>query len=272
MQLRREVAQRDQRAVPVQQPRVRPCCRLGPVQPRALERLGRPAGRARRRGPSRARRTRARRPSRTASASSGSVWSVKYCHGVEAPHSSPMNSIGVNGEVSSSAAPPGQHAGRQQRARAGRPSPGCRPGRGSAARRRTATRARAPGRPAGRACGRGTSSRCRRGRTACVSALASAPGVGEVGVVALRLAGQRGVQARGGSRRLHCACRPSPPRLAAGRHRARVVAVGLGDQRTAAGRAPRRARPPRATAPRAGAAARSSCSACTASRRSPSTW
>jgi len=45
-----------------------------------------------------------RRPSRTARASPGSVWSVKYCHGVSAPHSSPMNSIGVNGEVSTRAA------------------------------------------------------------------------------------------------------------------------------------------------------------------------
>ena len=27
----------------------------------------------------------------------GSVWSVKYCHGVDAPHSSPMKSIGVTG-------------------------------------------------------------------------------------------------------------------------------------------------------------------------------
>ncbi len=41
-----------------------------------------------------------RRPRRTASASSGSVWSVKNCQGVEAPHSSPMKSIGVYGEVS----------------------------------------------------------------------------------------------------------------------------------------------------------------------------
>ena len=46
-----------------------------------------------------------RRPSRTAFASSGFWWSVKYCHGVLAPHSSPMNSMGVNGEVSTSAAP-----------------------------------------------------------------------------------------------------------------------------------------------------------------------
>src|SRR6266496_4373503 len=41
----------------------------------------------------------------TAAASSGSGWLVKNCHGVRAPHSSPMNSIGVNGPVSSSVAP-----------------------------------------------------------------------------------------------------------------------------------------------------------------------
>ncbi len=47
----------------------------------------------------------ARRPSRTAAASSGSSKSVKYCHGVDAAHSSPMNSMGVNADVITSAAP-----------------------------------------------------------------------------------------------------------------------------------------------------------------------
>ncbi|MBY8874669.1 hypothetical protein K7640_22840 [Micromonospora sp. PLK6-60] len=37
-------------------------------------------------------------------ASSGSGWLVKNCHGVVAAHSSPMNSIGVNGAVISSVA------------------------------------------------------------------------------------------------------------------------------------------------------------------------
>ena len=37
------------------------------------------------------------RPVRTSSASSGSGWEVKNCQGVEAPHSSPMKIIGVNG-------------------------------------------------------------------------------------------------------------------------------------------------------------------------------
>ena len=41
-----------------------------------------------------------RRPVLTASAKTGSVWSVKNCQGVSAPHSSPMNSMGVNGAVS----------------------------------------------------------------------------------------------------------------------------------------------------------------------------
>ena len=43
------------------------------------------------------------------------------------------------------------------------------------------------------------------------STFVSAPGVGEVGVVALRLAGQRDVQARGGCRRPTGACSPMPP-------------------------------------------------------------
>ena len=39
------------------------------------------------------------RPLRVASASSGSGCDVKNCHGVDAPHSSPMNSMGVPGAV-----------------------------------------------------------------------------------------------------------------------------------------------------------------------------
>ena len=65
-----------------------------------------------------------------------------------------------------------------------------------------------------------------------VSTLASAPGVGEVGVVALRLAGQRGVQAVvdvvGPLGVQPDAARPPGP---AGCTVRRVVAVGLGDQR-----------------------------------------
>ncbi len=46
-----------------------------------------------------------------AAATSGLVWSVKNCHGVLAPHSSPMNSIGVHGEVSRIAAPAASRPG-----------------------------------------------------------------------------------------------------------------------------------------------------------------
>ncbi len=43
-------------------------------------------------------------PSAVALPSSGSGCEVKNCHGVEAPYSSPINSMGVNGEVSVSTA------------------------------------------------------------------------------------------------------------------------------------------------------------------------
>ena len=83
-------------------------------------------------------------------ASSGSTWSVKYCHGVAAPHSSPMNSIGVNGEVSSR---PGADLEQVRRQRRGDPVArwrGCRSGRGSAGSRGTGGREPEAGRPAGR--------------------------------------------------------------------------------------------------------------------------
>ena len=62
------------------------------------------------------------------------------------------------------------------RCSAGRPSRGCRPGRGSAARRRTASPACASGRPAGRGCAAGTSSRCRRGGTPARAPWSERPG------------------------------------------------------------------------------------------------
>ena len=49
-------------------------------------------------GPSPSRANSAMRPSAVARPSSGSGCDVKNCHGVDAAHSSPMNSIGVNGE------------------------------------------------------------------------------------------------------------------------------------------------------------------------------
>ena len=51
------------------------------------------------------------RPARTASRSFSSGKCEKNCHGVRAPHSSPMNSIGVNGPLSSSAAPQASRPG-----------------------------------------------------------------------------------------------------------------------------------------------------------------
>ena len=50
-------------------------------------------------------------PRRTASRSAASGKCEKNCHGVRAPHSSPMNSIGVNGEVNTSAAPQASRPG-----------------------------------------------------------------------------------------------------------------------------------------------------------------
>ena len=104
-------------AVPVQHRGVRAAGRLGPVQRRAP----RPSPASCGSGTSSAAQPCAansrRRPARTASASSGSSCEVKYCHGVDAAHSSPMKSIGVNGEVSTSAAAtlarPGRHSRRQ---------------------------------------------------------------------------------------------------------------------------------------------------------------
>jgi hypothetical protein len=46
----------------------------------------------------------ARRPVRTASARSGSGWSVMYANGLEAAHSSPWNSSGDAGPSSTTAA------------------------------------------------------------------------------------------------------------------------------------------------------------------------
>ena len=53
----------------------------------------------------------AMRPFAVASPRSCSGWEVKNCHGVDAPHSSPMNSIGVNGVSRFSTAPTASRAG-----------------------------------------------------------------------------------------------------------------------------------------------------------------
>ena len=107
---------------------------LGPVQHRALAgrgvlRVGHVA-----RPPSRARRTRGAGPRAPPRPSSGSVWSVKYCHGVRRrpllAHEQHRRE-----RPRSAAARPRTPAGRA-RATAREPvarRPGCRPGRGSAA-------------------------------------------------------------------------------------------------------------------------------------------
>ena len=73
--------------------------------------------------------------------SSGSAWSVKYCHGVDG---APLlaHEQHRHERRGQHAAPRRSRAGRATAgARAGRPARGCRPGRGSAASRRTASRA-----------------------------------------------------------------------------------------------------------------------------------
>jgi len=97
-------AECDQLPVPGQQLGVRLAGQLGPVQLGTQERLavlrirdvgGGPAVRGELAAPA----------LRDGLGQPGSSWSVKYCQGVSAPHSSPMNSIGVNGAVSTSPAP-----------------------------------------------------------------------------------------------------------------------------------------------------------------------
>ena len=229
-----------------------------------------PAGRAPRRRPSRARRTRRAGRRATASASPGSVWSVKYCHGVPAPHSSPMNSIGVNGAVRTR---PGADLAAGPREQVGDPvarRPGCRPGRGPAG-------SRGSGAPGSRSTSTGRPwLRPRNADQRPVVEEHPGQGLGErreraeVGVVALPLAGQGRVQRRDGSRRSTARpARTRPPRAgspSAGRC-GRTRRSG-----PAAGPAARRARPPRRRAPPGSAAARWSASACTASSRSPSRW
>ena len=115
-----------------------------------LDGLLRTAGRVRRPRAQPCAANSSRRPRRTASAIPRSVWSVKYCHGVDAPHSSPMNSIGVHGGRQQQRRAAGEPARRSAWPTAGRRSRGCRPGRGSAAtttNRQPGVRARSTGRP-----------------------------------------------------------------------------------------------------------------------------
>ena len=256
--------QRDQVAVPRQQARVRLARELVPVQPRALERLGAcGSGTSSSAQPCSA--NSARRPRRTASAIAGSVWSVKYIHGVEAPHSSPMKSIGVPAPSAAArrrtASRPGESVGRQpvaQRAVADLVVRLQRDDEARARQRRAVDRAR-------RACARGTTTTCRRGRRCPRAPSRARPARrSRRSSPASRRSARRA--ARGGRRRPTAPSMPEPPR-ARGGHRERVVAVGLGDQ-------PERPAEPAESASTSAASssssviARSSKSACTASRRS----
>ena len=166
---------------------------------------------------------------RVVAARSSGKWE-KNCHGVRAPHSSPMNSIGVNGEQT--AAPRRTRRARGERAAepvAGRPvadlvvvlQVGDEPVAGDPAgvdRRAVVAAAEA-------------ATRCRRAGTpgSCTCASPVEPGGREVGVVALVLAGQRGVQAVVD---VVVPLRVQPVAAAvAGRDQPRVVEVRLGDQR-----------------------------------------
>ena len=108
-QLRPTPAQLQQPAVEVEHVRVRVVGQLGPVQLGAHERrrvlrVGYVVG-----GPAVLCELAAGRPRRGGQLRLGCE--VKNCHGVDAPHSSPMNSIGVNGSDSSRAAPAAQQPG-----------------------------------------------------------------------------------------------------------------------------------------------------------------
>ena len=243
--------------------------RLRPVQLRAQEGRLVLRVRARRRRPSRARRTPPGGRRATASASPGSVWSVKYCHGVAAPHSSPMNSIGVNGR--------GQHQPRADLEQAGRQARGDpvaggpvadlvvvlqvaeeAVGGGAQHVHRPAVAAAAERRPAavveehpGQRLGE------RRDRA-------------EVAVVALPLAGERRVH---GVVEVVAPLRgqPVPARLPGG-DQPGVVAGRIRRSAPAPGPAARRAPAPRPASCSSKCSARWSSSACTASSRSPSRW
>ena len=246
--------QRDQRPVPLQHPRVRGCLaalgvRLRPVELRAPERLGVlrvghdggvPAvrGELGDAGP---------RPSRARARARGAV---KNCHGVRG------GPLLAHEQHRRERREQRQRRGDREPAvgdgcrRAGRRPRGCRPGRGSASTRRTATRASRSRSTGARARARGSSTRCRRGRTRARAPSRSAVERREVGVVAGGLAGERDVQ------RVVEVVAPlggdaEPVRLARADH-PRVVEVALGDQASAAGRGAPRARRPRRRAPRAG--------------------
>ena len=104
---------------------------LRPVELRPLERLRVLRVGHDRRVPAHPRELLRSAPRRSPGRARGSGCEVKNWNGVDAPHSSPMNSIGVNGphRVSSSGA--GQLVRRRGARSAGRRGRGCRSGRGS---------------------------------------------------------------------------------------------------------------------------------------------
>ena len=191
-----------------------------------------PAGRGPRRGPSPCARTPRLRPSAVALASSGSGWEVKNWNGVDAAHSSPMNSIGVNGR-----------AERQQRPRTaswpssrfcGEPvadARGCRPGRGSGCRPRSREAGHRRGvERAAVVAGRGTTSTCRRGRSRCSQHLAPALAAARSRRSSPAVSPVSAACRAWWKSSLHCASARSR-RASRGRDQPRVVEVGLGDQR-----------------------------------------
>ena len=258
---------RGEPAVHVQHPRVPAGADLTPVELRALERLRvLRIGHDGRVPPIRS--NSAIRASAVAFPSSGSGWEVKNWNGVDAAHSSPWKSIGVNGPAS------GQQRGARELVvveRLGDP---------------VADRAvadlvvvlagddEAPGRHLVGVDRMAVVAVAERGERpvveeAALDHLRQRRQRLEVGVVAVGLAGQRHVH---GVVEVVAPLRVQP--VAAGLARGdelRVVEVALRDQGRVAGRWWAAARRPRSPAPRAGAR-RGVVEACTASSRSPSTW
>ena len=244
---------------------------LRPVEARSGARRRGPAGPGRPPRPSRARRTPPPAPPHGLGELGVGVVGEELPRASRAPHSSPMNSIGVNGAVSSSAAPQASRPGERQ-AESRSPVGAVADlvvGLQRSRRSRCAGDARRVDRAAvGPAAEVEYVPSWKKPRRA--APCASAPRCGEVRVVALRLAGQRGVQrvvevvgplrvqpetaaSRGGDG-------------AAGRCRSDSAISHSGRPSSAASASTSR------TAPPARCTARSSCSACTASSRRPSTW
>ena len=213
-----------------------------------------PAGRARRPGPSPSARTPRSGPRRSPCPSSGSGWEVKNWNGVDAAHSSPMNSIGVNGPAQGQQRRAGQLVVVEVLGEPVAARRGCRSGRGSGCRRRAARSAACSVSIGHAVVAPRNDDQVPSWKKPALAHLRQRRQRLEVGVVAGGLAGQRDVH---GVVEVVAPLRVEP--VAAGlarRDQPRVVEVGLGDQRQrpAAGgpTAPR----PRSPAPRGGARSR----------------